>query len=90
MACPAAPNQAIQGARQGARQGCGGWRPRTCARESLRECAGSVDTTSVVCPAAASLIASDADRLVLPTPPLPGSEREEVGAVGAAGRRLGR
>ncbi len=44
---------------------------RACARESDRECAGSVDTINVVCPAAASLTASDALRLVLPTPPLP-------------------
>lgn len=43
----------------------------TCARESLRLCAGSVLTMSVVCPAAARRTARDADRLVLPTPPLP-------------------
>ena len=44
---------------------------RTWSSESDRLCAGSVDTTSVLCPAAANLTASDAARLVLPTPPLP-------------------
>jgi len=43
----------------------------TWSSESDSECAGSVDTTSVWWPAAASLTASDAARLVLPTPPLP-------------------
>ena len=43
----------------------------TWSRESESECAGSVDTTSVWCPAAASFTASDAARLVLPTPPFP-------------------
>jgi hypothetical protein len=42
-----------------------------CARESLRECAGSVETTSTVWPSCASLTAREAERLVLPTPPLP-------------------
>ena len=46
-------------------------RNQTWSRESDSECAGSVDTTSVWCPAAASLTASDAARLVFPTPPLP-------------------
>ncbi len=43
----------------------------TCASESLRECAGSVDTTRTVCPSDASLTARLADRLVFPTPPFP-------------------
>lgn len=43
----------------------------SCASESLSECAGSVDTISVVWPAAARRTAKEADRLVLPTPPLP-------------------
>eukprot|EP00955_Chlamydomonas_euryale_P104860 365596-Chlamydomonas_euryale.AAC.41 len=42
---------------------------RTCASESPSECAGSVDTTSTVWPSCASFTASDADKLVLPTPP---------------------
>lgn len=41
----------------------------TWSRASDSECAGSVDTTSVECPAAANLTASDAAELVLPTPP---------------------
>mmetsp|Transcript_70005 Transcript_70005/g.221857 ORF Transcript_70005/g.221857 Transcript_70005/m.221857 type:complete len:356 (-) Transcript_70005:999-2066(-) len=41
--------------------------------ESLRECAGSVDTTKVRCPSIASFTAREALRLVLPTPPLPPS-----------------
>lgn len=45
----------------------------TWSRASESECAGSVDTTSVECPAAANLTASDAAELVLPTPPLPPS-----------------
>ena len=45
--------------------------PPTWASESPREWAGSVDTTSVVCPACAKRTASEAARLVLPTPPLP-------------------
>jgi hypothetical protein len=57
--------------------GCGTGTPcstaglRTCARESPRECAGSVETTSVVCPSCAKRTASEAARLVLPTPPFP-------------------
>lgn len=43
----------------------------TWARESLSECAGSVETTSVVCPSAARRSASEDARLVFPTPPLP-------------------
>ena len=43
----------------------------TCASESLKLCAGSVLTIRVVCPAAASFTAKEADKLVLPTPPLP-------------------
>lgn len=43
----------------------------TCPRESLREWAGSVDTTNTLWPAAASLTPKLADRLVFPTPPLP-------------------
>lgn len=45
--------------------------PPTWARESLSECAGSVDTTSVVWPSSAKRTAREAARLVLPTPPLP-------------------
>lgn len=45
--------------------------PPTCASESPNECAGSVETTSVVCPACANRTARLAARLVLPTPPLP-------------------
>jgi len=43
----------------------------TWDKESLSECAGSVETTSVVWPAAASFMAREADKLVLPTPPFP-------------------
>ena len=43
----------------------------TWSKESDNECAGSVETTNVVCPAAANLTARDAARLVLPTPPFP-------------------
>ena len=43
------------------------------SRESDRECAGSVETTRVGWPSAASCTASDAALLVLPTPPLPPS-----------------
>ena len=46
--------------------------PRTsCAKESDNECAGSVLTTSVLCPLAANLTANDDDNDVFPTPPLP-------------------
>ena len=46
--------------------------PRTfCASESLSECAGSVLTTSVLCPALANFTASELDSDVFPTPPLP-------------------
>ena len=41
--------------------------------ESERECAGSVETTRVECPASASFTASEAAELVLPTPPFPPS-----------------
>ena len=43
----------------------------SCASESLSECAGSVETTSVACPALAKRTASEALSDVLPTPPLP-------------------
>ena len=45
----------------------------SCARESERECAGSVDTTSVGTLCAAMCVASAAAHVVLPTPPLPPS-----------------
>mmetsp|Transcript_6672 Transcript_6672/g.18521 ORF Transcript_6672/g.18521 Transcript_6672/m.18521 type:complete len:246 (+) Transcript_6672:2038-2775(+) len=41
------------------------------SNESDSECAGSVDTRSVVWPAFANLMASEAESEVLPTPPLP-------------------
>jgi hypothetical protein len=43
----------------------------TWANESLREWAGSVETTRVGWPLLANLTARLAARLVLPTPPLP-------------------
>jgi hypothetical protein len=45
----------------------------TWSRLSLRLWAGSVDTTSVVWPAVAQRTPSEAEQLVLPTPPLPPS-----------------
>mmetsp|Transcript_28959 Transcript_28959/g.74313 ORF Transcript_28959/g.74313 Transcript_28959/m.74313 type:complete len:290 (-) Transcript_28959:789-1658(-) len=51
---------------------CRGWPPpMSWSKESPREWAGSVETTSTECPAPASLAARLADRLVFPTPPLP-------------------
>lgn len=46
-------------------------RTQTWASESLREWAGSVDTSSVACPCRAYSAANEAARLVLPTPPFP-------------------
>ena len=43
----------------------------SCARESESECAGSVETRSVGCPAAANFTASEELHDVFPTPPLP-------------------
>ena len=42
----------------------------SCASESLSECAGSVDTSSVGCPLEANFTASEAEHEVLPTPPV--------------------
>ena len=44
----------------------------SCASESLKECAGSVETISVGCwPDVANFTANDADNDVFPTPPFP-------------------
>src|SRR3712207_8116777 len=45
---------------------------------SASECAGSVDSTSVLRPAAAAAAAVAADAVVLPTPPLPVNSRTRV------------
>ena len=45
--------------------------PSSRSSASRRLCAESVETTSVRCPSCAARIAVAAERLVLPTPPLP-------------------
>ena len=61
-------------------------KPLTWPSESLSECAGSVDTTSVVCPFSTSAVPSEAEQLVLPTPPLPPSMKYLPGSQGASKR----
>lgn len=56
----------------------------TWSSESLSECAGSVETTSVVWPAPASATASDEEQLVLPTPPCSTHEWQGLSRSGAA------
>ena len=54
---------------------------------SASECAASVESTSVRCPAAAARAAVPAASVDLPTPPLPVKRRTRTGAVRPGTRR---
>ena len=49
---------------------------KSCLKESLRECAGSVEIIKVICLLLAKVVAIDAEILDFPTPPLPPTSKK--------------
>lgn len=60
--------------------------PMGVPKASARECAASVERTSVRCPARAARAAVPAAAVVLPTPPLPVKSRIRVAALSGTPR----